>query len=95
MDDLLFIGNNDNMILQLKKDMMKYYEMSDLRLLHYFLGIEVSHKDSGIFMSQKNYVENILTKFKLLGCKVVDTPLIPNEMLRKEDGAKKSGCCNV
>ncbi|VVA34844.1 Hypothetical predicted protein, partial [Prunus dulcis] len=90
VDDLIFTGNDEHLIQQFKKDMMSTYEMSDLGLLHYFLGIEVSQTENGIFISQKKYAENILKKFNLLGCKSVATPLIANEKMRKFDGAKKA-----
>lgn len=59
MDDLLFIGNNVKMIQKFKKDMMQAYEMSDLGLLNYFLGIEISQVKEEIFVSQKNYSSKI------------------------------------
>ena len=31
-------------------------EMSDLGIMHYFLGLEVVQYDEGIFVSQKKYV---------------------------------------
>eukprot|EP01018_Ginkgo_biloba_P023889 Gb_35456 [translate_table: standard] len=41
VDDLLITGNDVSMILDLKKDLQMNFEMTDLGLLHYFLGIEV------------------------------------------------------
>ncbi|KAI9200548.1 hypothetical protein LWI28_009701 [Acer negundo] len=90
VDDLIFTGNDENMIQQFKDDMMNIYEMSDLGQLHYFLGIEVSQMKNEIFISQRKYTENILKKFNLMGCNSVDIPLIANEKLKKEDGAKKA-----
>ena len=46
VDDLLFIGNDVKMMQNFKQDMMQAYEMSDLGLLNYFLGIEVSQHKS-------------------------------------------------
>ncbi|XP_070672588.1 secreted RxLR effector protein 161-like [Malus domestica] len=63
--------------------------MSDLGLLHYFLGIEVSQTKNGIFISQKKYAKSLLKKFNLSNCKTVATPLMPNEKMKKYDGAKK------
>lgn len=90
VNDLIFTGNDEHLVQQFKKDMMSTYEMSDLGLLHYFLEIEVSQTENGIFISQKKYAENILKKLNLLGCKSVATPLIANEKMRKFDGAKKA-----
>ena len=52
VDDLLFTGNDVKMMQNFKQDMMQAYEMSDLGLLNYFLGIEVSQVKEGIFISQ-------------------------------------------
>ncbi|XP_021802338.1 uncharacterized protein LOC110746426 [Prunus avium] len=61
--------------------------MSDLGLIHYFLGIEINQGEDGIFICQKKYIENLLKKFKIYECKIVATPVIHNEKLRKEDGS--------
>ncbi|CAJ2661747.1 unnamed protein product [Trifolium pratense] len=68
--------------------MMKKYEMSDLGLLHHFLGIEVYQDEYGVFICQKRYTENILKKFGMYGCKPVDIPLVVNEKLKKENGGR-------
>ena len=44
--------------------MMQAYEMSDLGLLNYFLGIEVSQDKEDIFISQKKYTKSILNNSK-------------------------------
>nr|DAD23353.1 TPA_asm: hypothetical protein HUJ06_024816 [Nelumbo nucifera] len=77
------------MIKEFKEDMMKMFELSDLGLMHYFLGIEINQEEEGNFISQKKYIENLLKKFKMEGCKTVATPLITNERFKKEDGSKK------
>ncbi|XP_050888690.1 secreted RxLR effector protein 161-like [Lathyrus oleraceus] len=68
--------------------MMKKYEMSDLGLLHHFLGIEVYQDEYGVFICQKRYAENILKKFGMYDCKPIDIPLLVNEKLKKEDGGR-------
>eukprot|EP00253_Pinus_taeda_P027690 PITA_27690 len=57
--------------------------MKDLGLLHYFLGLEIWHRNGGLFVSQGKYAQEILEKFNMHGCKHVDTPL-PGGW-RKED----------
>lgn len=57
VDDLIYTGNSEQMIQELKKDMMKTFEMTDLDLMHYFLGIEISQEEDGILISQKKYTE--------------------------------------
>ncbi|KAK2398761.1 putative mitochondrial protein [Trifolium repens] len=88
VDDLVYTGNNKKMVENFKIEMMKKYEMSDLGLLHHFLGIEVYQDEYGVFICQKRYAENILKKFGMYGCKPVDIPLVVNEKLKKEDGGR-------
>ena len=69
-------------------EMQDVFEMSDLGIMNYFLGIEIYQCSSGIFISQRKYVVDILKKFKLESCKEVATPLAQNEKISKKDGEK-------
>jgi hypothetical protein len=51
VDDLIFTGNDVVMFKELKKSMMIEFEMPDLGMMHYFLGIEVVQSANGIFIS--------------------------------------------
>ncbi|XP_021818432.1 uncharacterized protein LOC110760477 [Prunus avium] len=55
--------------------------MKDLGDLKYFLGIEVARSTTGIFLSQRKYVLDVLTETGMLGCKPVDTPIEMNNKL--------------
>lgn len=41
VDDLIYTGNDDDMMLEFKNSMMREFDMSDLGSMSYFLGIEV------------------------------------------------------
>ncbi|KAL0357030.1 UNVERIFIED_CONTAM: Retrovirus-related Pol polyprotein from transposon TNT 1-94 [Sesamum calycinum] len=88
-DDLIYTGNNEKMIQVFKEDMMKTFEMSDLGLMHFFLGIEINQEKEGIFICQRKYTETLLKKFKMESCKTVTTPLVTGEKFHKEDGSQK------
>ncbi|KAE8658327.1 Meiotic recombination protein DMC1-like protein [Hibiscus syriacus] len=45
--------------------MMKEFEMTDMGLMAYYLGIEVKQQNDGIFISQESYAKEILKKFKM------------------------------
>ena len=45
--------------------MKNEFEMIDLGLLKYFLGIEVKKMHDGIFISQEKYARQILERFKM------------------------------
>ena len=51
VDDLIFMGNSQRLIEEFKKDMMREFEMTDLGLMKYFLGIEVKQLKEGVFVS--------------------------------------------
>ncbi|KAL0341548.1 UNVERIFIED_CONTAM: Retrovirus-related Pol polyprotein from transposon RE2 [Sesamum calycinum] len=90
VDDLIYTGNNEKMIQDFKEDMMKTFEMSDLGLMHFFLGIEINQEKEGIFICQRKYTETLLKKFKMESCKTVTTPLVTGEKYRKKMDHKKS-----
>eukprot|EP00253_Pinus_taeda_P018589 PITA_18589 len=82
VDDLILTGD-ELLILSCKKDLATEFEIKDLGLLHYFLGLEIWQRSGGLFVSQGKYAREILEKFNMHGCKLVDTPL-PG-VWRKED----------
>jgi hypothetical protein len=89
VDDLIFIGNDVVMFKEFKKSMMIEFEMSDLGMMHYFLGIEVVESANGIFVSQKKYVQDILDRFQMRDCNPVNTPTEFGLRLNKDHERKK------
>jgi hypothetical protein len=74
VDDLILTGD-EKLIHSFKEDLAKEFEMKDIGLLHYFLGLEIWQRDGEIFVSQGKYAREILGKFHMEGCKSMDTPL--------------------
>ncbi|CAL2276373.1 unnamed protein product [Prunus armeniaca] len=85
VDDIVYTGNSQELLQEFKSDMMQKYEMTDLGLLHHFLGMGVIHSDNCIFLHQRKYASTLLQKFGLQECKSVSIPLVPNDKLRKDD----------
>jgi hypothetical protein len=46
------------------------------RELTFFLGLQVSQSDKGIFISQTKYIKEMLKKFQMEDCKHMRTPII-------------------
>ena len=65
VDYLVITGSNVNIMLFFKKQLIDTFEMTDLGLLHFFLGIQVLQMDDGIFLSHPNYSLSLLKQFKL------------------------------
>jgi len=63
------------MIGDFKHIMMKEFEMTDLSLMSYFLGIEVIQGDNGIFIHQRKFVAEFLKKFKMEDSNSAKTPI--------------------
>jgi hypothetical protein len=54
------------------------FEMKDLGMMHYFLGLEVWQRSDEILLSQGKYTFEILKKFGMLNLKPVVTPMVMN-----------------
>lgn len=89
IDDFIFIGNDSVMFERFKKSMMVEFEISDLGMMHYFLGIEVVQSVTRIFISQKKYVREILDRFQMKDCNHVSTQIEFSLKLNKDHGGKK------
>ncbi|KAM1480911.1 hypothetical protein ACFX2I_028001 [Malus domestica] len=87
VDDIIYTGSNKQMLEEFKEDMTRKYEMTDLGLLHHFLGMGIIQSTSSIFIHQKKYASSLLDKFGLKECKPVLTPLVATEKLTTDDGS--------
>lgn len=54
VDDLIYAGTNHDMVQSFKEAMMKEYEMTDLGLMKYFLGIQVKQTKARFLSHKKN-----------------------------------------
>ncbi|KAG6476926.1 hypothetical protein ZIOFF_066174 [Zingiber officinale] len=63
----------------------KRFEMSDMRILHYFLGLEVKQGVDGIFILQRKYATDLLKRIGLFNCIPATTPMNINEKLQREE----------
>ena len=61
------------------------FEMSILGKLSYFLGLQISQLENGIFLSQTMYAKEMLKKFYMEDCKSMGTPMIIGCKLTKND----------
>ncbi|XP_066341837.1 uncharacterized mitochondrial protein AtMg00810-like [Miscanthus floridulus] len=75
VDDLVIIGGDPHDISTFKEEMKATFKMSDLGLLHYYLGLEVKQSRSGITICQSAYAAKILEGAGLIGCNPSLTPM--------------------
>ncbi|RVW54721.1 Retrovirus-related Pol polyprotein from transposon RE1 [Vitis vinifera] len=81
VDDIVITGSDQNGIQKLKQYLFTHFQTKDLGKLKYFLGIEIAQSSSGVVLSQRKYVLDILEETGMLDCKPVDTPMDPNVKL--------------
>jgi hypothetical protein len=73
MNDLIFTGNNPKMFGDFKEAMIKEFEMTDIGLMSYYLGIEIKQGEDEIFVNQEKFTRGIVKKFKMEDCAKVNT----------------------
>ena len=70
-----FLTSVDPLIHQCKRELAFEFEMKDLGLMQYFLGLEVWQKLGDIFLSQGKYVVKLLERFGMVDCKSLTIPM--------------------
>eukprot|EP00253_Pinus_taeda_P028851 PITA_28851 len=73
VDDLILTGD-EKLIKSCKEDLAREFEMKDMGLMHYFLGMEVWQRDGELFVSQGKYTNEILRRFRMESSKPMETP---------------------
>jgi hypothetical protein len=76
--DDLFLTGSERLIAECKRDLASEYEMKDLGLMHYFLGLEVWQRDGQTFLGQGKYAVEILKRFGMQDCRPMSTPMVTN-----------------
>ena len=89
VDDIIFGSDDDRLSKQFTKDMQSEFEMSLLGELKFFLGLQISQLNNGIFISQSKYIKEMLKKFGMEDCKLVSTTMIIGCKLSKDVESKE------
>src|SRR5271170_7679294 len=85
MDDLLLLTETPESMLELKAELNKSFEMTDCGEIHHFLGLKVNCDQNQITLDQEHFVDQILSRFGMLDCKPVSTPLDASVHLEQAD----------
>ena len=71
--DDIFLTGEEKWIVECKREFTSEFEMKDLGLMHYFLGIQIWQRNDEIFLSQGKYTVDILHRFGMVDCKSMNT----------------------
>ena len=83
VDDIIFGSTNATLCKEFSMLMQDEFEMSMMEELKFFLGIQVNQFKGGVYVHQTKYTKELLKKFKLEDCKVMNTPMHPTCILSK------------
>ncbi|CAL8993855.1 unnamed protein product [Prunus brigantina] len=75
VDDILVTGSSPSACQQVIQHLSSQFPVKDLGSLHYFLGLQVTRSDRGLFLNQTKYAYDLLHKTDFLGAKACTTPL--------------------
>ena len=87
VDDLIVGYNNEAKIEHVKTLLKQEFDIKDLGELRFFLGIEiVLHTKEGIWLSQRQYALDMLSKYGMADCKPIFMPLDQSLKLIVDEG---------
>ncbi|XP_062189941.1 uncharacterized mitochondrial protein AtMg00810-like [Phragmites australis] len=75
VDDIALTASSTVFLQCIIRALCSEFKMTDLGVLHHFLGIAVSHNSSGLFLSQENYAVELLDSAGMSNCNVVTTSI--------------------
>ena len=84
VNNIVITGSDSKGISSLKSLLQIQFHAKDLWMLRYFLGIEVMRSKHGIFLSQRKYVFDLLSKTRKLGVKSCSSPMVPDVHFTRE-----------
>ncbi|KAF5477622.1 hypothetical protein F2P56_004242 [Juglans regia] len=84
VDDISITGNNSSLLHIFIKKLHSKFATKDLGSLSYFLDLEVTPSNDGLFLSQTKYARDILSRAQLLDSKPIDTPMVVSHHMSLE-----------
>lgn len=65
VDDIIMNGNDTLKMRSFIAELNKRFTLKDLGALHFYLGIEIHRDESGMYLTQTQYIEDLLRKTTL------------------------------
>ena len=84
VDNIVITRSDSKGISSLKSFIQSQFHTKDLRMLRYFLSIEVMRSKHGIFLSKRKYVFDLLSETRKLGVKPCSSFTAPSVHLIRE-----------
>jgi hypothetical protein len=81
VDDIFLGSNNDSLVQWFSSAILSEFEMSMIDELSFFLGLQITQRSEGLFISQEKYLREMLKRFQMED----STPMVTRCKLRKDD----------
>jgi hypothetical protein len=77
VDDMLLVGNNMDVIKEVKSQLSSKFDMKDLNVVNFILGMEIKRDcaKGKLWLNRRKYVEMILQRFNMHGTKLIKFPI--------------------
>ena len=75
VDDIIFCATNVYFCEEFAECMHSEFEMSMMRELNFFLGLQIKQLKEGTFINQAKYINDLLKRFNMEEAKVMKTPM--------------------
>jgi hypothetical protein len=85
VDDIIFGCNKVSLVQWFASSMGSEFEMSMIGELLFFLGLQITQRFEGMFISQEKYLREMLKRFQMEDSKPVGTPMVTGCKLNKDD----------
>ena len=86
VDDIVLTASSDALLHSIIGQLHTEFAMTDLGVLHHFLGISVTRSSDGLFLSQWQYALDLLQRAGMSECHSTTTPVDCKSKLSATDG---------
>ena len=90
VDDILIASQSSQWIEEIKLALAKDFELKNFGLARHCLGLEILQAENRVTLSQRDYINEVLRRFKMTECHAISTPLEVGARLTN-DGEDKDG----
>jgi hypothetical protein len=89
VDDIVLTASSPSFLHRIIAALRREFSMTDMGPLHHFLGVSVQRRGDSLFLSQRQYMLEILERADMNNCKASSTPVDTHSKL-PADGASVS-----
>lgn len=85
------MGNNSAFLKNFIQQLNILFSLKNLGPVYYFIGLEIFCDKFGFYLSQREYILDLLRKFDKYDCAPVSTPMVANKHFFAQEGKSLAG----